>query len=194
MNMQIMRKSILAGILIGLGDIILLSITPKILGAVLFSFGLVTIINMQLYLFTGKIGFLYKNNISQMLYILIFNLIGIAGIIGLYSIANPSFITLLSAAATIKFEKKILTLFINAIFCGMLIHFAVKNKNIFITVMSVVIFILIGAQHCIADLPYLLVCFSFNNLIKFLCIIVGNSMGAIFIEKMYNRKKLKNEK
>lgn len=140
-----MRKSILAGILIGLGDIILLSITPKILGAVLFSFGLVTIINMQLYLFTGKIGFLYKNNISQMLYILIFNLIGIAGIIGLYSIANPSFITLLSAAATIKFEKKILTLFINAIFCGMLIHFAVKNKNIFITVMSVVIFILIGA-------------------------------------------------
>ena len=62
-----MRKSILAGILIGLGDIILLSITPKVLGAVLFSFGLVTIINMQLYLFTGKIGFLDKNNVSQIL-------------------------------------------------------------------------------------------------------------------------------
>jgi len=53
--------------LIGLGDIILLLTTPKTLGAILFSFGLVTIINMQLYLFTGKIGFLNKNNASQML-------------------------------------------------------------------------------------------------------------------------------
>lgn len=193
MNMQIRRKSILAGILIGLGDIILLLTTPKILGAILFSFGLVTIINMQLYLFTGKIGFLNKNNASQMLQILIFNFIGIAAIVGLYAIANPSLIPLLSAAAAIKFGKETLTLFINAVFCGMLIHFAVKNKNILITIMSVVIFILIGAQHCIADFPYLLVCFSFNNLIKFLYIIIGNSIGAIFIEKMYNRKELRNE-
>lgn len=193
MNMQIRRKSILAGILIGLGDIILLLTTPKILGAILFSFGLVTIINMQLYLFTGKIGFLNKNNASQMLQILIFNFIGIAATVGLYAIANPSLIPLLSAAAAIKFGKETLTLFINAVFCGMLIHFAVKNKNILITIMSVVIFILIGAQHCIADFPYLLAKFSIHNLIAFIYIIIGNSLGAIFIEKMYNRKELKNE-
>lgn len=193
MNMQIGKKSILAGILIGLGDIILLLITPKILGAILFSFGLVTIINMQLYLFTGKIGFLNKNNHSQMLQILIFNFVGIAGTVGLYAIANPSFIPLLGAAAAIKFGKETLTLFINAVFCGMLIHFAVKNKNILITIMSVVIFILIGAQHCIADFPYLLAKFSIHNLIAFIYIIIGNSLGAIFIEKMYNRKELKNE-
>lgn len=193
MNTKTIKYSFLAGLLIGLGDIICLLIQPKILGALLFSFGLVTIINMQLYLFTGKIGFLNKNNIFQMLKILLFNLLGIAITIGLYTIANPSFALILGGAAAIKFGKTILTLFINAVFCGMLIHFAVKNKNILITIMSVVIFILIGAQHCIADFPYLLAKFSIHNLIAFIYIIIGNSLGAIFIEKMYNRKELKNE-
>lgn len=54
------KKSTLAGILIGLGVIINLQSSVPALGALLFSFGLLTIINMQLNLFTGKIGF-YSN-------------------------------------------------------------------------------------------------------------------------------------
>jgi len=57
---NIIKKSILAGILIGLGVIINLQSENPIIGALLFSFGLLTIIQMQLYLYTGKIGFLTK--------------------------------------------------------------------------------------------------------------------------------------
>ena len=56
MNLLI-KKSILSGILIGLGVLINIQTDPSVLGALLFSFGLLTIINMQLYLYTGKIGF-----------------------------------------------------------------------------------------------------------------------------------------
>ena len=64
----------------------------------------------------------------------------------------------------------------------MLIHFAVKNKITILTVFAVMVFILIGAEHCIADFPYLLFNFSWLNLLKFLSIVLGNSLGAILIE------------
>ena len=74
--------------------------------------------------------------------------------------------------------------FINACFCGALIHFAVKNKVIIFTIFAIMIFILIGAEHCIADFPYLLFNFSIINIIKFISIIIGNSIGAILIERL----------
>lgn len=175
-----MKKSLLAGILVGLGVIINLQIEQKIIGALLFSFGLLTIINMQLPLYTGKIGFLVKN----LPMILCGNLIGIALTVGLYSLGNQNFENIIFTASTIKFSKSILTLFINAFFCGMLIHFAVKNKIIILTIFSVMIFILIGAEHCIADFPYYLYNINLYNTFKFISIILGNSLGAILIERL----------
>lgn len=70
----------------------------------------------------------------------------------------------------------------------MLIHFAVKSKKQVITSMAVMIFILIGAEHCIADMPYLVANFSFINTIKFLLVVLGNSVGAIFIELLTTKK------
>ena len=66
----------------------------------------------------------------------------------------------------------------------MLIHFAVKNKQTILTIFAVMIFILIGAEHCVADFPYLLFNFSFINVIKLFAIIIGNSIGAILIERL----------
>ena len=177
------NKSLLAGILIGLGVIINTQTQVPIVGPMLFSFGLLTIINMQLNLYTGKIGFVQKlKDTPFLLTVLVFNLIGIAVTVGLYTLANSGFIPLISAAAATKFSKSILTLFINAVFCGMLIHFAVKNKIHIFTIFAIMIFILIGAEHCIADFPYLLFNFSFMNLLKFISIIIGNSLGSILIE------------
>jgi formate/nitrite transporter FocA (FNT family) len=53
-------KSIIAGFLIGIGVIINTIATIPFLGALLFSFGLLVIIQLQLPLYTGKIGFLGK--------------------------------------------------------------------------------------------------------------------------------------
>lgn len=175
-----MKKSILAGILIGLGVIINLTMQNPIYGALFFSFGLITIINMQLSLYTGKVGFLAKN----LSIILLGNFIGVAATVGLYALGNQNFGSLISQAAALKFSKSFLTLFINAFFCGMLIHFAVKNKYLPITILAVIIFILIKAEHCIADFPYLIFSFSNLNVLKFASIILGNSLGAIMIERL----------
>ena len=88
------------------------------------------------------------------------------------------------AAAASKFAKTTLTLFINACFCGALIHFAVKNGVAIITIFAIMIFILIGAEHCVADFPYLLYNYTSENILKFITIILGNSIGAILIERL----------
>ena len=87
------NKSLLAGILIGLGVIINTQMQVPIIGPMLFSFGLLVIINMQLNLYTGKIGFMAKfKEVPFLLTVLLFNLIGIAAIVGLYTLANNSFV------------------------------------------------------------------------------------------------------
>ena len=179
------KKSILAGILIGLGVIINLQSEIPALGALLFSFGLLTIINMQLNLYTGKIGFITSIEESKSLInTLIFNLIGIELTIIIYGIGNQNFIDTILTAANIKFSKDILTLFINACFCGALIHFAVKNKTTILTIFAIMIFILIGAEHCVADFAYLMFVPSGIHTIKFIFIVLGNSLGAIIIERL----------
>lgn len=172
-------NSIIAGLLIGLGVIINTQTTPPILGALLFSFGLLTIIHLKLPLYTGRIGFLE----DDLALILLFNLIGIGLTFGIYCLANPNFYETLAAVATIKFSKTYAQMLLGGIFCGMLIHFAVKCKVPYLTSMAVIIFILIGAEHCIADFPYLLTAPSIVNIIKFLLVILGNSIGAILIER-----------
>ena len=162
-------NSIIAGLLIGLGVIINTQTQPPIIGALLFSFGLLTIIHLKLPLYTGKIGFL-KDNLVLILF-------------AAYCIANPSFYEALAAIAAVKFEKTYMQMLFGGIFCGMLIHFAVKCKVPYLTSMAVIIFILIGAEHCIADFPYLLTTLSISNIGKFCMVILGNSIGAILIER-----------
>ena len=170
-----------SGLLIGLGVIINTLTDLNFLGALMFSFGLSTVIELKLPLYTGKIGFLKNKNYLSML---LFNLLGIAGTFYMYCLANPAFYQLLSEKAEIKFQKGYLQLLICGMFCGFLVHFAVKMRCIPLTTIAVMIFILIGSEHCVADFPYLLTCLSINNIIKFLLIIIGNSIGAIFLEKI----------
>ena len=95
---------------------------------------------------------------------------------------------MLTDKAVVKFDKTILQMFIGGVFCGALIHFAVKCKHILMTVMAIVIFILMGAEHCIADFPYLLCNASFENMLKFLMVVIGNSIGAILLENMLKKE------
>lgn len=183
-------ESIIAGILIGLGVIInTLSNVPE-LGAMFFSFGLLTIIELGIPLYTGRIGFydLSKEKTINLFIILIGNLFGIILCVFCYNFSNPDFFTMLMSKAEIKFEKTFIQLAGASIICGTLIHFAVKAKNYIITILAIMIFILIGAEHCIADFPYLLMTTDPINWLKFLTIIVGNSLGAIFIENMLNKE------
>ena len=46
------------------------------------------------------------------------------------------------------------------------------------------IFILIGAEHCVADFAYFIFVPTLINIIKFIAIVLGNSLGAIVIERL----------
>ena len=132
-NMETIRKSLVAGILIGFG-IIINNLAPSFgLGAFLFSFGLLTIIYMQLPLYTGKIGFLSPN----LPIIFAGNCLGILLTSISYHIANPAFLFQIKEVAELKFSKGFFSIFFCGIFCGMLIHFAVKQKQLITTIMAV---------------------------------------------------------
>lgn len=181
-------KAATAGFLIGLGVIINTLAANPVLGAFLFSFGLLTIIELQLPLYTGQIGFISEKKKIDLLNILLFNIIGAFFCIGFFGLKDPSFITTLAEKAAIKFDKNYFQIFADAFFCGTLIHFAVKCKKQLITSMAVVIFILIGAEHCIADVPYWATSPTLINSLKFLLVIMGNSCGAILIENMLKKE------
>ena len=183
------QEAIVAGFLIGLGVIINTISTNPVVGAVLFSFGLLTIIKLGLPLYTGRIGFINKENYKDIFYFLFLNFFGIIACLSIYFLRNYDFIELFVEKANAKFNNlDIWQFFFSGILCGTLIHFAVKAKETVITIFAVTIFILIGSDHCIADFPYFIAAASWINLIKFLAVIVGNSCGAIILENLLKKE------
>ena len=73
---NLLKKSILAGILIGLGGFAFLSIENTIVGSILFSFGLISIVLLGQKLYTGMIGYAKWSELSSMIIILVGNFIG----------------------------------------------------------------------------------------------------------------------
>ena len=69
-------KAILSGFMIAFGCIIYLMCPNKMVGALLFSFGLLTIICRELYLYTGKIGYIKEVGIVKILLTILGNFIG----------------------------------------------------------------------------------------------------------------------
>ena len=70
-------KSIYAGIMIGIGGIVYLSAENRVIGSLLFSFGLLTIVTQGFCLYTGKIGFVKDlKELLHMPVIIIGNFIG----------------------------------------------------------------------------------------------------------------------
>ena len=69
--MRMFALAVLAGIAIGIGGIVYLTMENKIVGALLFTVGLYTICVHGLNLFTGKAGYLVVQPVSYLLDLLI---------------------------------------------------------------------------------------------------------------------------
>ncbi len=178
-NTKQLKQSTLSGILIGIGVIINLLSENRYIGAMLFSFALLTIIQNALPLYTGKIGFIRELKITDLLQILLFNLIGSAIPVLMVLLCNEEFYGMIKTAAQAKFSHSFLDLFLLGSLCGVLMLIAVYTKKPIITVFCIMIFILSGYEHCIADFPFLILNPGAGNLIRFLCVVLGNSIGAI---------------
>ncbi len=191
-------SSILAGILIAIGGISYIAYheTSALLAAVLFSFGLFTIITMEFHLYTGKIGYLFDQKpkyLLELLVILIGNVIGsvITGIIIHFTRFYEKYQDAIDKICQTKLNDHPLSIFILSVFCGIMIYLAVEvskkivsgfQKTVAICV-PVIIFIVCGFEHVVANTFYFAINFSFNFKVVsyFFLMLLGNSVGSILI-------------
>ena len=160
---NILLKSILAGLFIGIGCLAYLSSLDKIIGALLFTVGLFVILTFKLNLFTGKICYIIeKKNYLEVVITLIGNFIGTL-LLALICRATRliNLIDYANAICEIKLSDSYISLFILGILCNILIYIAVEGYNRFKGIkgmlsifFGVVIFVVIGFEHCIADMFY----------------------------------------
>lgn len=190
-NSDIFRSAILAGICISIGGWVYLSLNTSkplsCLGAILFTFGLLTVLHFKYKLFTGAVGFVSpgKKGFAELAFILGGNIIGCL-LVALLARISPMD---LCGAATKLLEGRLacgpLKCGLLAIGCGFIMTAAVYNgrKGKFLpTLFGVPVFILCGFPHCIADAFYYL-CVPFDRLVwetlvLYICIVLGNSVGC----------------
>lgn len=191
---KLLRSSIFAGIAIGLAGFGFLAAGIQseaygpLFGAVLFCFGLLTVVGYKLKLYTGTAGFIVKGEVGMLAMILLGNIIGCF------------FSSLLARVSPMDIQgaaQKILELRlrVGALRCGLLgigcgvmmttaVRFA-REKNFLPLLFAVPLFIVCGFTHCVADaFYYCCVPLSFWKLHLweilgvYGCIVLGNLIGC----------------
>jgi formate/nitrite transporter FocA (FNT family) len=185
--MSLLRSSVLAGICIRIAGFGYLA-SKDIIGAVLFAFGLLTVVHYALKLYTGTAGFIVKGEVGDLFLILLGNLVGCL-IVALIARCSPMPLQetaegILSARlATGPFKGGVL-----AIGCGFIMTTAVtfgrKQQNLPL-LFGVPLFITCGFPHCVADafyymcvpVPYL-IDHAAEVLTFYVSIVIGNFIGC----------------
>lgn len=188
--------SIIAGVLIAIGGAINLSCESKYLGALLFSVGLFFIVEGKYKLYTGAIGYAFDNKFRDNID-LIFILIG--NFLGTFLIANLLKLTRVYSSLKEKCEIMVSTkindnwysILLLSMMCGILIYLGVdnfkKSNNNFSKVLGiifcVVVFIISGYEHCIANMFYigLVNAWNLKSVLYILIMVLGNSIGGLFV-------------
>lgn len=189
-------SAILAGMLISMGGTVFLSQSNPVVGSFLFAIGLYTIVVFQLHLFTGKIGY---TPFQKPIYIIELaitwfgNLLG-TGLTALMvrnsRIGGP-LVEKVMGVADVKLADNFLSIFLLAIFCGMLMFIAVDcYRNVqgstlrFIGVfVPVMVFILSGFEHVVANMYYfsLAGAWSAHCVMSIIVMTLGNAVGGMLI-------------
>lgn len=174
-------NSILSGILISLGAYAF-SVTGGIVGAVLFAFGLVSIIYFGIPLYTGAVGNvqLTKNSLVNIVTVLFGNLIGCLLISFLYQGDIES----LSSVVNTKMSQDFYTVLSKGILCGVIIDCAVylskKKESMIPVLIGVPLFIMSGFLHSIAEPFYIMASktFTIEVLGYWSIVLLGNTIGC----------------
>ena len=184
---RLIRSSVLAGIAIGIAGFGYLAV-GGLTGAVLFSFGLLTVVGYKLKLYTGTAGFINKGEFPELMLILLGNIVGCL-LVGLLTRASNMD---LQAAAQKILEIRLgngpLRCGLLGIGCGFIMTTAVtfaREKNYLPLLFGVPLFIICGFTHCVADaFYYLAVPAAFLKahwlevLGVYLSIVLGNFIGC----------------
>ena len=189
-------SAVLAGMMIGMGGTVYLSQTNSVVGSLQLAVGLFTVVVFQLHLFTGKIGYLPFQNLTYLTELLI---TWIGNLVGTFLTATmvrnsriyEGMAERVEQIAAVKLNDDFLSIFLLAIFCGMLMFIAVdcfktqKGSTLqFIGVfVPVMVFILSGFEHVIANMFYFSLSASWSGhcFASVLVMTLGNSIGGMLI-------------
>lgn len=208
-----LANGVIGGMLIGVGGCVSLSCDNKYIGSLLFSLGLFAIVQFGFGLYTGKVGYIPLRKPAYLLECL-FTLIGnaLGTFLDAFLLRQTRIFSAIGEKAMTSVEAKLgdgyLSMFVLAIFCGMLMFLAVDNARISRAegghiektvgvIFCVMAFILCGFNHCIADMFYLFLTSRMTDAGAYLpLVILGNSLGGMLLPllKMLTDKPFDREK
>ena len=174
--------AILAGIMIGFGGVIYLMCANKMVGALLFSFGLLTIVCQGFALYTGRVGYFREYGWASILTTIVGNFLGTWIVARGFALTRHT--VDIAAVVAPKLDDSSLSVFLLSIGCGAMMYLAVdsfrKSKSWLFVVMPIVIFILSGFEHSIANMFYLSLAGEWGvDALRITAIaLVGNAVGS----------------
>lgn len=185
--------AVLAGAAISIGGAVFLSLESRVLGAVFFSVGLFMVCTLGLNLYTGKVCYFPGKGAD---YLGFLALVWLGNLAGAQAAALLLRLTRVGAALSekaaalcaVKTGDSLLSLFVLGMFCNILIYVGVESyrsnpheigKYLGI-VLGVVVFILCGFEHCVADMFYFAMGgWSWRALLCLAVITLGNAVGGV---------------
>ncbi len=200
-HIRVLINAVLAGIFIGLAGTVYLSVPDKFAGAFLFGFGLLTIVCCSFKLYTGAIGYLVNQGRKAGSYTVMLAVIWTGNWIGTWLVgaslrcsrAGAELSRKAASLCSAKVADDWISLLVLGFFCGMLMYLAVESfrrKNelpvpapVLMVFLCVMVFILSGFEHCIADMFYFSAAGAWNadSLKTILIITAGNSLGGFLL-------------
>ena len=175
----------------------------RIIGSLVFPIGLSLVCFLSLNLFTGKIGYVFDNDVN---YLGFLGLVYIGNIIGSLIMGGWALVVfrdtdLFQTALKISNGKlypfefwPLVKVFAGAVLCGVLVYIAIFCYKTFKKVwlkligifVSIGLFVFLKFDHCIANMFYFSFSWSWGNGLAYLNIAIvtlGNSLGAIALNE-----------
>ena len=190
---RIFASAVLAGVCIGIGGTVFLSLESKVLGAVFFTVGLFVVCTFGLHLFTGKVCYLLCQDRGYAFSMPVIWLGNLAGAWLMGMAVRASRLAPLSekaaALSTVKLEDGLLSIFLLAVLCNGMIYIGVEGfrtnpheaGKYLALFFGVTVFILCGFEHCVANMFYFSAAgaWSLRALGRLAVMTLGNAVGGI---------------
>jgi formate/nitrite transporter FocA (FNT family) len=195
-NFSLFLISVLGGMSISVGGIVFINAPNNIIGSFLFSLGLFLICHFKWGLYTGRVQNLVevsaKSSAPELVFVYLGNLLGTLSFGFLIRFClNVDALSKVTTLAQYKLSLPLLNVLILSFFCGIMMYVAVTGfKKIedpigkhLVIILPVMVFILSGFEHSIADLFYISAANAWGiDAVKFsLVAAAGNLLGGCMV-------------
>ncbi len=185
----------LAGFVITLGATAYLSLESTMAGALMFTVGLFAICSFGWNLFTGKVCYSFGKGpryIGFLAVVWISNFAGAAAGGALIRLTRlEGVVARAQAVAATKLDDGLLSVFVLAIFCNVLIYIAVEGYRsienslgrYLAVFFGVTVFVVCGFEHCVANMYYFTAAGAWSGeaIVFILVNTLGNALGGLLV-------------